>query len=58
MEDVFHFVIFIITFAVILPQFVLSMLLDRPSADRYIKDDDVRELPFYTAKHVHVCGMS
>ena len=46
MEDVFRFVTFVINFAVILPQFVLSMLLDKPSGYRYVgvDDNDVREL--------------
>ena len=45
MEDVFHFVIFIINFTVMLPQLVLSTLQDKPSAYRGIKDDDVRVFP-------------
>ena len=45
MKDIFRFVTFTISLAVILPQFVLSVLSDKPSARHYIRHDDVRELP-------------
>ena len=46
MEDVLHFVTFVINVAVILLQFILSVLSDKPSAGDYIRHDDVRELSF------------
>ena len=40
----FQFVTFVINFVVILSQFVLSILPDKPSARHYILVDNVREL--------------
>ena len=45
MTDIFRFVTFVISLAVILLQFVLSVLSDKPSARHYIRQDDVREIP-------------
>ena len=46
MEDVFRFVTFVTNIAVVLLQFVLSVLSDKPSAGDYVRHNDVRELPF------------
>ena len=51
----FYFITFCINYAVILTQFILSMLSDKPSIYHYVNEDDVREIHSFDCLGFMLC---